>query len=192
MPKTNSPLRLPDFIGFTTVIEVLDLDVSASQLHGLICGYLCAGAGNQAEAYIRTLLHNKKDAQSREAVLSIFNLYSISQEQMSQYDFGFQLFLPEDSESLIERAKAFSEWCLGFTDGLGLSGVDKDQLYDEEAQDALQHIIEFSALDYESLDVEEEDEQALMEVEEYTRMAVVRLRADLASDEQQQSGSTTH
>jgi uncharacterized protein YgfB (UPF0149 family) len=192
MSETSTPMRLPDFDGFTSNIEVLALDVSPSQLHGLICGYLCAGADDQGEAYIRTLLHNKKDAESREAILAIFTLYSISQQQIAQYDFSFQLLLPKDSESLIDRAKAFSEWCLGFTEGLSFSGIDHDQLYDEEAQEALQHIIEFSELDYESLEVDEEDERALVEVEEFTRMAVVRLRADLTSNEQERSGSITH
>lgn len=186
-------MHLPKLIDFIVSTEALLLTISASNLHGIMCGYLCAGADSQGEAYLRALLQNKKDAASRNALLTVFSVYSISQQQINNFDFEFELLLPDDDESLYDRAQAFSEWCEGFTQGLTMAGVDRDQFSEEEAQEALEHIYEFAELDYASIDVEEEDEKALMEVSEYTRMAVIRLHGDLVMNEREQGGSeTTH
>lgn len=179
MSAENKHLFLPDYDSFADTLAVLSLPVSASFVHGMMCGYLCAGADTQAESYLRALLNNKKDEQSRKAMLAMFEVFSISQQHINRFDFEFQMMLPDDHESLLLRAKAFSEWCEGLTQALTFSGIDATRFEEEEAQDAFQHLIEFAELDYESLDVDEEDERALMEVSEYTRMAVIRLHSDL-------------
>jgi uncharacterized protein YgfB (UPF0149 family) len=189
MSEENNPLHLPNYDGFADSIAVLALEISSSELHGMMCGYLCAGADSQGEAYLRALLNNKKDEASRSALLAMFAVFSVSQQQISNFDFEFELLLPDDNEPLIMRAQAFSEWCEGFTQGLDMAGVGLDQFYEEEAQEALQHIIEFAELDCDSLDVDEQDESALMEVSEYTRMAVIRLHGDLVMNERERGGS---
>lgn len=193
MSSEHDSLHLPEYGAFVESIVPLKIQISASELHGLLCGYLCAGADRQGESYIRALLHHKKDAESKNGLLSLFAVYSVSQQQITNYDLGFSLLLPNDDEALPERAKAFSEWCEGFTQGLTLAGIDSDDLEDEDAQDALQHLVEFAQLDYETLDVDEEDERALMEVIEYTRMAVIRLHGDLLINKRKgEQVGTTH
>lgn len=193
MSLENNQLHLPEYDHFVESISGLALSISASGLHGMMCGYLCAGADSQGQAYLRALLNNKKDEASRTAELAMFSVYSISQQQIANFDFNFELLHPDDDESLVERAQAFSEWCEGFTQGLSMAGVGPDQFYDEEAQEALQHITEFAELDCDTLDVDEEDEKALMEVSEYARLAVLRLHSDLVANERERSGSeTTH
>lgn len=193
MSVENKHLSLPDYDGFVDVLSYLSLPASASSLHGMMCGYLCAGADSQGEAYIRALLNNKKDEESRNAALAMFEVFSISQQQISNFDFEFEMMLPDDQDSLRERALAFSEWCEGFIQALTLTGVSMDEFYEEDAQDAMQHMIEFAELDCDTLDVDEEDERALMEVSEYARMAVIRLHGDLKLNEKERGDSdTTH
>lgn len=192
MSEEKKHLHLPDYEQFSESIAVLALHVSTSLLHGMMCGYLCAGADSQGESYLRALLHNKKDKASRNAVLAMFAVFSISQQQINSLDFGFEMLLPDENESLLVRAKAFSEWCEGFTQSLMLAGIGVEQFYDEEAQDAFQHLIEFAELDCDTLDVDEEDERALMEVSEYTRMAVLRLHNDLVMNERGGNTGITH
>lgn len=193
MSGENVRLELPEYDQFLESLVGLPLSISASGLHGMMCGFLCAGADRQGEAYLRALLNNKKDEASRLAELAMFSVYSISQQQIANFDFEFALLLPNDEQALVERAQAFSEWCEGFTQGLNMAGVDADQFYDEEAQEALQHITEFAELDCDTLDVDEEDEKALLEVSEYARMAVLRLHSDLIANEKERCGSdTTH
>lgn len=193
MSTDNSQLRLPKYDDFVEALAGLSLPITASELHGIMCGYLCANADSQGEAYLHALLNNKKDEATRTAAAALFAVYSVSQQQIANFDFEFQMLLPDDDEPLVERAQAFSEWCEGFTHALTTAGVAGDQLYDEEAQEALEHLTEFADLDCENLDVDEEDEKALMEVSEYTRLAVLRLHGDLVANENERGGSgTTH
>lgn len=180
MPAENNPVHMPAYQTFIDTISILSLPISGSELHGMMCGYLCAGATSEGEAYLRALTPNKRNESIRAAALTLFEVYSISQHQLANFDFGFQLLLPDVHESLISRAQAFSEWCEGFIQSITMAGIE--QLHDEELQEALQHLLEFSQLDYESLQVDEKDEKALMEVSEYTRMAVLRFYGDLLTD----------
>jgi uncharacterized protein YgfB (UPF0149 family) len=147
-----------------------------------MCGYLCAGAIRDGEAYLRALMTNNKDVVMR---VALFGVFAVSQQQMLNFDFEFQLLLPDDEHPLVERAQAFSDWCEGFTQGLTQAGVGYDQLQEDEAQEALQHLVEFAQLDAASLSVNEEDERALMEVVEYGRMAVLHIHNDLLRAEGQ-------
>lgn len=181
----NNQLHLPKYDDFVDSIAPLNLPISASELHGMMCGYLCAGADNQGDAYLRALTGNKNDETHRQVSLLLFSVYSVSQQQITNFAFEVELLLPDDDQALADRAKAFGEWCEGFVQALTLAGIDADQFYEEEAQEALQHITEFAELDYESLEVSDEDESALMEVSEYTRMAILRLHADLVANERE-------
>ncbi|WP_133128119.1 UPF0149 family protein [Legionella nagasakiensis] len=193
MTSRDTSLRLPDYQTFIDSIAMLSLSLSGSELHGIMCGYLCAGAIGRGEAYLRALIMNQNDAQKRMAMLALFDAYAASQQQITGFDFEFQLMLPDDHESLIDRARAFSEWCEGFTQGLAMAGVDLNQLQEEDAQEAALHLKEFAQLDYESLQVNEEDERALMEVSEYARMAVLRIYNDLQHQGLDEDASrTTH
>ncbi|WP_028388763.1 UPF0149 family protein [Legionella fairfieldensis] len=190
MSSQSDAIHLPAYQTFLDTIAVLALPISASELHGLMCGYLCAGATSEGETYLRALTPGKRDVSVRTAALAMFEVYSISQHQLANFDFEFQLLLPDEHESLVIRAQAFSEWCEGFTQGMALSGIGYEQLHDEESQEALQHLGEFAHLDYETLEIDEEDEKALMEVQEYTRMAVIRLHSDLISSQSNEENSS--
>ncbi len=179
MSSDYESCRLPPYSTVAATIDSLELAVSTSELHGLFCGYLCAGNDSKGESYIQAL-RNKKDKAHKEAILLLFSLYSISQQQIQHFDFAFELLIPNDEESPINRAQCFSEWCEGFTQGLALAGIGKDDLHDEEAQEALFHIREFAKLDYDAISIGEDDERSLMEVIEYTRMAVIRLYSEFA------------
>ncbi|WP_419419751.1 UPF0149 family protein [Legionella sp. D16C41] len=179
MSAENNLVRLPNYQEFVNKVAALSLPISSSELHGIICGYLCAGAAEKAESYLQTLiLQSNKDESTRTAAMIIFDAYTTTQLQINERDFGFQLLLPDEETSLVDRAQAFSQWCEGFTQGITLAGINYEFLAEEESREALQHIVEFAELDYDNLDVSEEDEKALMEISEYTRMAVLRLSED--------------
>lgn len=182
MPTNETVASLPSYDNFAAQIAVLHLPISASELHGILWGYLCAGVPNQAEAYLRALMIDyQKNKETKEAALAMFDIFAISQQQLAQ--FYIQLLLPDDDMALTERARAFSEWCEGFTQSLTIAGVSISRLHEEDSQDALLHIQEFAQLDYDTLDVSEDDEKAFVEVSEYARAAVLQLHLDLNEDQ---------
>lgn len=194
MSTVNTSGHLPDYHVFSDNIAILALPFSPSQLHGMLCGYLCAGAFENGELYLRALIaRDKKNNATRVAAASLFELYTLSKEQITGLDFEFSLLIPDETSPLSERAQAFSEWCEGFTESIGTAGIGYEQLEEEESREALQHLYEFAQLDYEELQVDEEDEKALMEVSEYARMAVLRLCSDIRDNEVvHRSNDTAH
>ena len=175
----NTSLHLPQYDAFIDAIAHLALPFSASELHGVMCGYLCANAVAKGETYLRALMTNKNQVAMRTTALVLFGVYAVSHQQLAQFDFEFQLLLPDDEAPLIGRAQAFSEWCEGFMQGITSAGIEQGDLQEDDAQEALQHLMEFAQLDYQSLQVDDADERALMEVSEYARMAVLRIYNDL-------------
>lgn len=188
----NEETNFPFYQEFVSNLAVLALPISCSELHGTLCGYLCAGAYHAGELYLRALILKDKNEAVRMAARALFEIYSISKQQISSLDFSFELLLPPEDSSLLERARAFSEWCEGFTQGLTLAGVSSDSLIDDEAQEALHHFREFAELDYGQLRIGEEDEKALVDVYEYARMAVLRLSSDLKSTRWDTSHDVAH
>lgn len=182
MPSQHT-LRLPSYQHFADTIALIHLPISASELHGVMCGYLAAGAIRQGENYIRALLAQRTEHETREVLLTLFGVFTISHQQMRDHHFEFELLLPDDDMPLSDRAQAFSEWCEGFVQGITVSGVDRHEFEEEEAQDALHHIKAFAQMDYTQVTVDEEDEHALMEVYEYARMAVLHIYADIQQNQ---------
>ncbi|MCE3046232.1 MULTISPECIES: UPF0149 family protein [Legionella] len=192
MSNEFTHLRLPAYQTFDEKVSVLNLPISSSELHGVLCGYLCAGAISEGETYVRALMIDyRKNEETKLAAMAMFDVYSVSHHQINNMDFDFQLLLPDEHIPLIDRAKAFSEWCEGFTQGLTMAGIGLMELKEEESQEALQHLQEFAELDYQSLEVDEDDEKALMEVSEYARMAVLRLHGDLNENQSNRGSSTS-
>jgi len=176
---TDATLQLPLYHIFTDTITTLNLPISSSGLHGIMCGYLSAGANIDGETYIRALMAQQRDEGTREAARALFNLYTITEQQITHQDYEFEMLLPDEHETLNDRAKAFTEWCEGYTQGLAMLGIQHHEFDDEETKEAFQHIQEFANLDYEAIEVTQDDERSFMEVCEYTRIAVMHIYTDL-------------
>ena len=93
---------------------------------------------------------------------------------------GFGLLLPAGAAGNARRAEALVQWCQGFMYGFGVSAKESDRKLSDDAQEALQDIGEFTRLD--TLAVSEDDEEeieALTELEEYMRIAVMTIYQDM-------------
>jgi len=195
MPPMITPAKLPQYDLFTDTIAVLGLPISSSELHGVMSGYISTGALKAGEQYIHALMVNRPDDMTRTAIMALHNLYTITEQQMTHEGFEFELLIPNDEEEdLVIRAKAFSEWCEGYIQGVRMAGIDSEQFYDEDTEEAFQHIGEFAELDYQSIDVTPDDERSLVEVCEYTRIAVLHIFHDLNLNhlESKQNDDTGH
>jgi uncharacterized protein YgfB (UPF0149 family) len=186
MALSDGVMTLPDYHSVVQGVSSLQLPISCAELHGVLCGYLAAGRMRQAKLYLRSILSKRHSEQAQPAAAVLFDIVTISQQQLSNLGFDFELLLPGEDLSLPVRARAFSEWCEGFTQGLTVAGVDFNQLEGDDAQEAVEHITEFAQLDYEALQVNEENERALTEVIEYTRMAVLAIHAETKTHDPQQ------
>ncbi|MET0229401.1 MAG: UPF0149 family protein [Rhodanobacteraceae bacterium] len=152
----------------------LRLGMGASDLHGSLTGYLCAGGRAGADDWPRAL-ELEPDAKADHEVLR--RLYRECRAQLDDPDLGFEPLLPESDTPVERRADALVEWCRGFLGGIGLSGAPVRGL-SPDATEVLADIsrIAASRFDY---DDAEEDESALTEVLEFVRVGVLLLHTEL-------------
>ena len=180
MNQTPSPL--PSFERFSQLLNAIDLDVGASEIHGVIIGLLCVGHTDAHAAWFADLFADRSpdDLQVQELRQLLGQLYQASIDQLNDEGNVFTPYLPGDGVSLQERAKCLSEWCQGFLYGLGLAGIDPHRLMGD-ANEALLDIAEFTRLDYENLASDEASETAYAELQEYLRVATLLIREELSS-----------
>lgn len=154
----------------------LRIGVSASDLHGSLTGFLCAGGTTSANAWPDALaLEVDAGAIADEAFPLLFRH---CREQLDDSELGFAPLLPGDETAIAERAEALVEWCRGFLGGLGLAGAPGSQgRLSAEADEIVQDFgtIAASRFDYAG---EEEDETALNEVLEFVRVGVLLLHSE--------------
>ncbi len=176
-PTMTNTSCLPAYAPLAAALTPLDLPFSLSQLHGLLCGYICAANQDRASTFLHTLTSNHKHPVSQETKTHLFELLTFSEHQIQQFEFDFQFLLPDEYTSLINRTQAFSEWCDGFLQGLHACHIQAKSFEETETKETLMHFQEFAQLDTDNLSILEEDEKAFMEVYEYARLAVLTIRA---------------
>lgn len=184
--KPESTHALPDFDQLTDDLSTLDLDIDVSHLHGLITGLIVAGASEQAENFLRTLIMNKTGPAYHQSTNALFSIYTITHTWLNNFGFEFEMLLPEIDMSLPDRITAFANWCLGFLEGLQMSGLSLDDFDNEDDIEILQHFEDFSEMDIDDLEFDNEDEKAYLDVTDYARLAVLQLFCDLNKQDEGQ------
>ena len=157
-------------------LKTLQLGVGASDLHGSLTGYLCAGGRAGIDEWPRALAI-EPETETALNDITLRRLYTDCREQLEDPDLGFEPLLPGADASVEHRAEALVEWCRGFLGGVGLSGAQPRGL-SVDAAEVLSDIgrIASSSFDY---DDAEEDETALCEVLEFVRVGVLLLHAEM-------------
>jgi uncharacterized protein YgfB (UPF0149 family) len=158
----------------TRALEPLRIGMGASDLHGSLTGYLCAGGRAGADDW-PAALEIEPDAKADPEVLR--RLYRDCRAELDDPDLAFEPLLPDSDTPVEQRADALVEWCRGFLGGVGLSGSPVSAL-SPDANEVLADISRIAAshFDYED---DEEDESALSEVLEFVRVGVLLLRTEL-------------
>jgi uncharacterized protein YgfB (UPF0149 family) len=158
----------------------LQVGISASDLHGSLTGYLCAGGSTTADTWPEALeLDTGAVGAVQDSALPL--LYRHCREQLDDSDLGFEPLLPGDDVALARRAEALVEWCRGFLGGVGLAGIgSRREALSAEAREILQDFSTIAASNFD-YDEDDEDETALSEVLEFVRVGVLLLYGDLDS-----------
>jgi uncharacterized protein len=167
----------------------LRLGTGASELHGSLTGYL-AGGGSLHGRSVPALL--ELDGQAIEAsaqdLAQLDRLARQSQAGLADTELGFEPLLPDDDRPLAERAEAMVDWCRGFLGGFGLGGVAAHAPLSDEAQEILRDLgtVAASSFDFGN---ESEDEDALIEVHEFVRMAAMLLFTECNAGDASRGGT---
>lgn len=169
-------IELPDFDTLADLlVEEGLLTLSPAELHGLLCGQVAAGARFDP-ATLLARIGELLDLEpfSRELTRTgIMQLYLATLQQLQAPDFSFELILPDDDQPLAGRADALGLWCSGFLSGFGLQERKGSQGLSIEGQETLRDLAQIVQITTAADAEAEEDENDLMEVQEYVRMAAL-------------------
>jgi len=172
MSTSNSP-----YAAFAALLASTGKPVSPAELHGLLLGRSCAGAGFDAESWIADaceLLGGEPADNVRQALIG---LQEMVKGELAGDDVTLVLLLPGDDAPLADRARALGQWCQGFLDGFGM--VLGSTALSAEAMEVLQDLSAIAQVQS-ALEESEDGESDYMEVMEYLRVAPLLLFAECA------------
>ena len=167
MPIQNSPYN-----AFATLLSTSGHPVSPAELHGLLLGRSCAGAGFTADAWLIDATEILGSAPEDNVRQALIGLQEMVKGELTSDDMTVVLLLPGDDEPLADRAIALGQWCQGFLAGFGLTAGDT--AVSAEAMEVLQDLAAIAQVQ-DALDESDDGESDYMEVMEYLRVAPLLL-----------------
>ena len=167
-------------------------DVSAAECHGMLCGMLSGPRPFEPTLWLDHVSGGERRIFDRgESHAALTALMDTTITALADDDYDFTLVLPADEAPLATRAADFAAWCRGFLSGLGLSGIADLESLGEDARDFLADLSRFATLGLDS-DGDEDDERALVELTEFTRIGVMLVRAELNHGGSEDEPATWH
>lgn len=157
---------------FVQLLATQGQQLSPAELHGLLAGHSCAGAGFAPEPWLDNaaqLFDGEIPASLQPALIGLQDM--LKSELAADDCMGITLLLPGDDDSLAERSLALGQWCQGFLSGFGGS-IGQKKLSDEAREILEDYVAVAQIADGEDAD---DDERSFMEVSEYLRMTAVFL-----------------
>ncbi len=169
---------MPAYRAISSALRRVNSQLSAAECHGLIAGAL----NRQCASAISRFFTNDTESlqQDSEFTELISQLTQLSSEGYRDGDFTFQLLLPDDAIPLLERSRALAEWCGGYVMGLLESGFKEFDKLPQDAAEVVKDLVEISQLDV-SANASGTDSD-LMQLEEYVRVGVQIIYAELTKD----------
>ena len=175
MSEQPTPV-LPDLDEIEDAVRAQGLGVGASELHGVLCGWLAGGGADSPRWLSQVLVDDELVAPASGSALD--RLREVSVAQIGDRDFGFELLVPDQEATLADRSSGLFDWCRGFLGGFGLAAGANPPLSDESTE-ALGDLAKFAAASPQD-DGDEDDEAAMIEIEEFVRVAALLLHGDCA------------
>lgn len=151
-----------------TIVRNYDQAGSAAELHGIATGMLCMNNRVDSIFWLQEVFPEGCDFLEEEKSLLIA-LFEQTRELLNSDDFSFDLLLEDDESPISGQAESLRNWSQGFLYGVGYAKASKDNA--DEISEVLKDIVEFTKL--ELGEDKQEDENALMEIQEYIRAAVM-------------------
>jgi len=181
MSEHSSQRSKLDFASAQAVITTENIQSHASEIHGVLTGLVCAGFTFEEQNYIGMLndLFNNGEIFPEPVKAVIKQMYSELWADILDDDYAFQLMLPDDDDSIVERGHGLSNWVQGFNLGFGLQQKNSP-VTSSEVKEVLTDFAEIANLSDE-MEEDEDTEQAYFEISEYVRISALLCFTELGS-----------
>lgn len=174
----NETFHVPTFDELDQLMAQYGDEVSPVEVHAMLVGFQCGGTLLTDEA-LATAMQDffKIDVYMVPEFLMLLSQLNLGIESSLQEDnFAFTPMLPED-ESFIGQMCLFSRWCESFINGFSGTCPEEEE-FSDDLKDVLDDIMTFTRM-REEVDLSETDEGSLVEIIEYTKVAILMLYTEL-------------
>ncbi len=157
------------------IIEKIDPTVTAAEAHGMATGMLCIDEKTESMVWLNEMFQDTIELLEEDRQLLV-SLFEQTQELINGDEFAFDLLLLDNDADLEQRIAALRNWSKGFLLGVGYS--TSETKWPGETREIIKDIVEFSKMDIDGDEDDEEIENALMEIQEYLRAAVMLFKVE--------------
>ena len=181
----SAPTALPDYEQLRDTLVNAGAVVALTELHGGLCGALCAGGVPAAQRWLADCLDDM-DLDAAAVAEELADLVSASARMLVDGDLKFEPLLPGDDAPLDEQVQALALWCHGFLGGVGVAAADAARTAAEGA--TLKEILgDFAEISRAGLSEDEAAGQgqpdfALAQIHEYVRVSVLIVYEELRAE----------
>jgi yecA family protein len=170
-----------DFSSVQAILTSESVEAHAAEIHGVLTGLVCAGFSFESTNYIDMVNDMLNNAEGLPATVKrlVKDIYSELWQNILDDSYSFQLMLPDDDDSILERGHALSVWVQGFNLGFGLQQT-KTAALSEDVKEVLTDFGEIANLSDE-MEEDEDTEQAFFEIAEYVRISALLCFTELGS-----------
>jgi yecA family protein len=180
-----------DFPSVQAILTSEGIEAHAAEIHGVLTGLIAAGFEFESSDYIAMVNDMLNNAEGLPASIQslVKNIYSDIWQKILDDSYSFQLMLPDDDDSIIERGHAIGKWVQGFNLGFGLQQTKNAAL----SEDVKEVLVDFGEIANVSDEMEEDEdtEQAFFEIAEYVRISALLCFTELGSPPETQDTKTT-
>lgn len=154
---------------------------SPAELHGFLCGRLSGGARYAEDDWLVSAFEFLNPANPIESAqrAELVNLYHQALAQLQDHQLGFTPLMPDDDCELTLRLEALGQWCHGYLNGFGTSGIGKNADLSGETAEALRDFAAFVQMD-QDCEADQEAERDYLEIVEYVRVAALSVFMEMA------------
>ena len=188
---TNEPAITPlDYDSLRDSLAQAGAVVALAELHGGVCGALCAGGAPAAAYWLEDCLGDQELDATEELDASLANIVAASSRMLEEREFQFEPLLPGDDAAIEEQVQGLALWCHGFVTGLGANAPELAargaRAPDSGEPGAIAEVVgDFTEISRAGLSEDEVDEPdeagfALVELREYVRAGVQMVFEELA------------
>jgi len=172
------------FDDLSALLGRLEVPISPSEAHGLLCGLLCTQPSPSAK---RVWLGELLNAAALEPgslggrandIRTLDSWFSQVLESINDADLTFNLMLPGENTALAEQLRALGDYCAGFCYGIGLGTAGRGN--GKLPEDTAELIEDFNEIDSTATsDTQGADEESLIELTEYVRVGVLLINEEM-------------
>ena len=161
--------------------------VALAELHGGVCGALCAGGAPAAGRWVANCLEDEELTLSMAALDDdLAELIGVSEQLLADSELQFEPLLPGDDAPLEAQVQALALWCQGFLNGVGTT-VPSAARQSAEGSSLPEILRDFAEISRAGLSEAEaagdgQADFALAEIHAYVRVSVAIVFEELAAE----------